>query len=547
MTRRIPLFLAATLLAAAAVIAAPPAAAQDMELRSALSGVPLPPAYYERIRRDPGAFEFRHGFRNRLLARAADGPSRAEAPTTGELTVVVVLAMFADSPEPPVTGAQVHEQLFGANPRGNLTQYYHETSSGRIRVTGAVRPWVRSRVTRAEAAGNSYGFGGDANLTGFLRHALQLADATTDFGQFDNDGPDRIPNSGDDDGTVDLLAVNFEGPDATCGVASLWPYRAAFSDLLGSPYATNDRTHGGGSPILLNDYLVQSAMNCDGSPQNIAVMAHEMGHAFGLPDFYDASGGILPGQRHWVLGCWTLMAAGAWGCGPSTGPILGQLPPQMGPWEKLHLGWGNPQVAEPGWRRQYVLRPVQGSGDLLRVPLRGNNEYLLLEYRPNTGFDAGLPGGGVLVFHVDTLRPLDVQCNGCKRIYHVGLVEADGDEGLLKTHAEGGNRGVAGDVWTGRRVLDALSTPALTLNSGLAANVALEIEVLGPEARITVSTLATVAPASLLAPVLGSPGTGPTAEERLSLDHFGNRDGRYDLGDLRAYMRSRPLAVVPPS
>jgi hypothetical protein len=31
------------------------------------------------------------------------------------------------------------------------------------------------------------------------------------------------------------------------------------------------------------------------------------------------------------------------------------------------------------------------------VPLRNGPEYLLLEYRTNTGYDASLPAGGVLV------------------------------------------------------------------------------------------------------------------------------------------------------
>jgi len=47
-------------------------------------------------------------------------------------------------------------------------------------------------------------------------------------------------------------------------------------------------------------------------------MAHELGHLwFGLPDLYHLVGG--PGevweQRRWVVGCWELMAAAAWGCG----------------------------------------------------------------------------------------------------------------------------------------------------------------------------------------------------------------------------------------
>jgi M6 family metalloprotease-like protein len=531
---------------AAAALAARPASAQDMEVLAEMRGVRLPPAYYERIARDPNAFEFRHGWRGRPGA-AADGTALDVSDGEGELRIVVLLGLFADSPEPSISGAGVQDLLFGNNPRGSLTDYYRQVSRGRVNVTGTVLPWVRSRYTRAEVAGDNDGLGSGNHRPSFTYELLRQADATIDFGQFDNDGPDGVPNSGDDNGMVDLIAFNFEGPDATCGLGkSVWPHRAWVGDLLGYPYATNDRAPSG-SPILVDDYIMQSATNCDGSPQDIAVMAHETGHAFGLGDVYDGSGGLLPGLRHWVVGCWTLMGAGAWGCGPATAPIVGHLPTQMGAWEKLRLGWAEGVRVEPGWRRQYTLRPVQESGQVLRVPLRGDNEYLLLEYRPATGFDAGLPLSGVVMYHVDSIRPRSIRCNGCERIYHVEVVEADGDNALKRNAAEGGNRGVAGDAWTGRRVFDALSTPALRLNSGYAANVALEIEVLGPEARVTVSTLPVVSPQSLLAPLLGSAGSPPTAEDRLGLDHFGNRDGGYDLGDLRAYMRSRPQAVVPPS
>jgi M6 family metalloprotease-like protein len=534
------------LLLAAAALAAPPAAAQDMEVMAELRGRRLPSAYYERIAQDPQAFSFRRVWRGRGSAVAADGTA-LDATTHGELRMVVLLGLFADSPQPSMSGEGIHELLFGANPRGSLTDYYHQVSGGRVNVTGAVVPWVRSRLTRAQVAGEYDGLGSDGDVPGFMREMLRHADDRVDFGQFDNDGPDGIPNSGDDDRVVDLVAFNFEGPDATCGVTkSIWPHLSWISGMLGQEYATLDRAPNG-LPIVLDEYIMQSATNCDGSPQDIAVMAHETGHAFGLPDMYDASYGFMPGERRWVVGCWALMGAGSWGCGPSTAPLIGHLPTQMGAWEKLRLGWVDAIRAEPGWRRQYTLRPVQESAQVLRVPLRGDNEYLLLEYRPNTGFDTGLPASGVLVYHVDSLRPFALNCSGCERLYRVSLVEADGDNALRENAAEGGNRGVAGDTWTGRRVFDAFSTPALKLNSGYPANVALEIEVMGPQALITVSTLPFVAPQSLLVPLLGSAGPPPTADERMALDHFGNRDGRYDLGDLRLYMRGRPQAVVPPS
>jgi M6 family metalloprotease-like protein len=530
--------------AAAAVLAAVPAAGQDVEALAALSGRPLPAGYYARLRENPGFFQHERVWPRRVAAEAGDGAPAAAVVVQGNLRMVVMMGTFSDSPEPAVSAAQVHERLFGDNPAGNLTDFYHLLSGGRLTIEGAVLPWVRTRLTRAEVSGRSFGLGADGGTGWFLRDVAAAVDGLTDFGRFDNDGPDGVPNSGDDDGHVDLAVFQISEPAASCGAATIWPHRSALSDWLGVAYATDD-LRPDGVPVVVDQYHLQSAVNCDGTAQNISTIAHETGHAFGLPDFYDAGGGILPHQRRWVVGCFSLMAAGAWGCGDGSTFVSAPTPAHMSPYEKMITGWANLVYAVPGWRREYTLEPAQASGQALFVSLRPGNEFLLLEYRPNTGFDAHLPAGGILAYHVDQNRPYRIDCMGCRRAYHMSLLEADGDTALLRTAAEGGNRGVAGDVFTGRRVLDDHTTPSLRQNSGLPSNVRVEMEVVDGRARLVVSMLPVVAPPRLLAPLLGSAGAGPADDERLALDLFGNRNGRYDLGDLRAYMRSRPGTVVP--
>jgi immune inhibitor A len=538
----------ALVLAAAAALSALPGAAQDIEMLSRASGRPLPQGYYDRIRRDPHFFEHKRGWPSyRAAPRMTPGgePVSIETrPLRGELHMVVIMAMFSDSPEPTLSTGSVQEKLFGNNPRGNLTEYYQELSGGLLTIRGTVLPWVRTGITRAETVGASYGLGADANTARYLREAVQGVDATTNFAQYDNDGPDGVPNSADDDGYVDLAVFEFAERAASCEAGQgIWPHRAALSGWLGTAYATND-LRPNGQPVKVDQYHIQSAVNCDGSQQSISTLAHETGHAFLLPDFYDASGGLLPAQRRWVLGCWALMAGGGWGCGD--GARFGETvsPPHMSPFEKTALGWIDEVVAQPGWRRTYTLDPVQTGGQALVVPLQRNYEYLMLEYRPNTGFDAVLPVGGVLVYHVDWGGTLRLRCATCPPRYLVSLVEADGDSALFRTAAEGGNRGVAADVFTGRHTLDDRTHPSSRLNDGQRSNVGLEIEVVGGQARITVSTLpALIASGPLLAPLLGTAGGALTADERAALDYFGNRSGGYDLGDLRAFMRYRPGTV----
>ncbi len=529
------------LLAALAALAALPAAAQDVEVLSQRSGRPLPQGYWDRVRENPGFFETRRGWRSRLAGRQGT-PAAAVAPTRGNLRMAVMLGLFSDSPEPAVTAQDLHRQLFGDNPRGSLSDYYREVSSGHVNMTGVVSPWVRTGLTLKEAVGQSFGLGVDARLGWYLIDVLARSDAYLDFREFDNDGADGVPNSGDDDGFVDLAVFQFAEIAASCGGDGVWPHRSTIDFSMGQPYSTAD-VGIGGYPIQVDDYHIQSAVECDGTPQSIGVIAHETGHAFGLPDWYDAIEGLLPHQRRWVHGCWTLMAGGAWGCGDAASFGKVGLPSQMGPMDKMILGWANPVVAQPGWRRVYTLRPVQQSGDILRVPLVREWEYLLLEYRPNTGFDAELPAGGVLVHRIDSGRPLRMDCFTCPRLYYWMLVEADGDGALVRSAPEGGDRGVAADIFNGHRVLDDRSQPALLLNTGNRPGVGLEIDVDGGVARITVSTVPVVASAPLLAPMMGNAGGPLSADERAALDYFGNRNGAYDMGDLRSYLRYRPGSV----
>lgn len=524
-------------LAASLALAALPAEAQDIEAAARMSGRQLPPGYYARVRQDPGAFELRRGWMNRASAGAQpDGPSNLVLPMQGEMRVAVIMTLFSDSPEPAFSTSVIQEKLFGANPMGNLTQFYSEISGGKVTLTGEVKPWTRVGLTRAAVVGTEFGLGEDAQMGAYLVDAVRRLDPTTNFGQYDNDGPDGLPNSGDDDGYVDVAVFEFSDIAGSCGGTGVWPHRSAIQGWTGQPYLTDD-LRPNGQAVRVDDYIIQSAVDCAGAPQNIATIAHETGHAFGLPDFYDLTAGLLPAQRRWVLGCWSLMAAGSWGCGNGS-PVL--RPPHMGAFEKLNLGWVETVEAPDGWRVERVLEPVITGKRVLRVPLRGSREFLLLEYRTQQGFDVGLPAPGVLVYHIDLDRPLR-PCATCPRIYGVGLVEADADGALVRDQQEGGNRGVAGDVFGGTRTLDDRSTPHIRLNSGAPSNVGVQIQVAGGVARVFVSRLPVLDSEQLLDPLLD--GTAQAPEARAALDYFGNRNEGYDVGDLRAYLRSRPGSI----
>jgi M6 family metalloprotease-like protein len=466
---------------------------------------------------------------------------------TGTLPVLLIQALFSDSPEPHITQQDLEASLFlGPSEFGTLTEYYQEVSGGRLEVTGAALPWVRTSLTLEEVVGDSYGLGSDDGTGDFLFEAVAAVDDMVDFGLFDNDGPDGQPNSGDDDGVVDAVAFQFLEISASCGGPGIWPHRSRLSSWNdGVPFQSDDPRAGGGGTISVSDYTVQSAADCGGvNVQKATTIAHELGHVLGLPDLYDRSQGLLPEERRWVVGCWDLMAAGSWGCGSSNrGDWV--RPTHLGAWEKEQLGWlGELTVVEDALNQEFILDPVASGEQVLKVPmepgpLSGLAEYLLVEYRTQEGFDADLPASGVLVYHVDPKVPGNRPCDSCPQDYMVELLEADGDDTLRRTILAGGNRGEADDAWgvQGPGRLSPNTYPSTRMTSGDASPVTIyDIRVEDGVAHVTLSTVE-VSRSRLAQPFILSTGSGPSPEELEYLDARGNGNGLYDVGDLRAYLR----------
>ena len=508
--------------------------AQEIELSPNVDLRRLPPVVQQRIMADSDPLEFRGGWMNKTLA----------ASVQGHLPLVIIPVLFSDSNTPAdmISASALQSRLFSPATPSNVTAYFQELSLGKLTITGIVTGWTSTTFTRAEVVGQSFGLGDEAKPREWFRQAVANADATIDFGQFDNDGPDGVPNSGDDDGRVDGAAFLFSEVDASCGGPGVWPHRwrLADGDIPGA--VTNDPRPNGGT-IIVDDYMTLSARSCSGTqPLAVNVFAHETGHVLGLPDFYDLTSGILREQRRWVVGCWEIMSAGSWGCGSGPATTVVQ-PAHMGPHPKVLMGWITPKPVTPGVKpQQFELRPAHSSGDALRIRL-SDREYLLVEYRAREGFDAALPGAGVLVYHLESDRSF-LPCPTCPRTYSYALMEADGDSALVKQETAGGNRGAATDAFGGTKSrLDDATIPNTRLNDGTPTWVRLTgivVDAAARIARVTVSLLPTRLTVDALVSALS--GTPLNAADDVLLDEAGNTNGRFDVGDFRAYLRSVEVA-----
>ena len=508
-----PAVLSAPLLAlcaGVAVLAGPGAAtvgAQDVELLARRYGTPLPEGYYRTMAEHTRAFEFATGRTLRLEERLREvearlGPGGAgselrlqslyalgqrEGAVVGTFKIPVLLGRFVDSPpdQVPCPRDQVQTAYFGDDP-GTITDFYREVSGNRVTLRGELRDWQRSAVTQSGATGGQSGLV-SGTVGPFIMDLLRQIPADFDWGPYDNDGLDGIPNSGDDDGFVDALAVLHPTQGAECSSAAdrpnrIWSHRWSLRFSAGEVFVTTTSRPNGGT-IRVNDYVIQPILACNGTSLNeIGVFTHELGHAFGLPDLYDTR----RSGTHQGVGNWDLMGTGSWGCN-------GQSPASpchMGAWSKMVLGWADVEVLPADTNLgTLTLPPVVSSGKIFRANAGdGSGEFYLLENRQREGFDTRIFNDGLLVWRVS--QPLvDARwganwVNGANQL-GIWIREADG---LNEMATPGCGRGNAGDPFpfvgpfTGclgrrvegqNRVFHAASIPSSLSDPGTASGLTL--------------------------------------------------------------------------
>jgi M6 family metalloprotease-like protein len=422
-----------------------------------------------------------------MLNALTSGPTPSAA-VSGTLVVPAVFFAYANTDSVSIMSdtAQYTAALFSSAPPGGnpytLRTFYEQLSNNALSMRGRILGWVRldsAETTYTGVAGTCSGnpfhtsncngiFSGDAisRMQAGFRQALARVDTLVDWGQFDNDGPDGIPNSGDDDGYVDMIMFAHPTKDGACGGFPdssdpttnnhIWSHRYS----LLQTYVTHVQSNKAGfGNIRVRDYFATSARGgssaCDITKiMPIGTAAHEFGHALGLPDLYDTHG-PTEGSGEW----------GLMGSGNFTSP---RSPSRMESWSLNELGWLTiQQLTTSG---VYQLDPVATSRTAAYLRPSGPNprgEYFLLENRQASLADTALIrihctrsgnplgcGGGLLIWHVDSAQAAGG--NGFHgsntvnfgSIHGVQLEEADGLQQLWCL-TNGCNRGDAGDPYPG--------------------------------------------------------------------------------------------------
>lgn len=332
----------------------------------------------------------RHPRKAALLSRRAAGDDQREGLFTGEKRQLVFLAAFNDltfkEEDPQAFWNKVfNEEQFAESPfHGSVHDYFSAQSYGQFQLHFDLY-LVTLPKEHAVYKSGYIGVTPDDSGAGLL--LTELLDAAKD------DIPDWSVYDWDDDGNVDQVLILFAGKGQNDGgdKTTIWSHQWCLSEQSESPF---NREWGhpytvvsGEKEYIVDRYGAFPELSGSGDYGTFGTLCHEYGHCLGLPDFYY-------GSSVKVVGSWDIMDYGNYNQG-------GYCPPGYSAHERMYLGWLDAgELTEPASVKDMAALSERGEAYLIRsdaVP----NEFYVVENRQQTGWDASLPGSGVLIFHID--------------------------------------------------------------------------------------------------------------------------------------------------
>lgn len=223
----------------------------------------------------------------------------------------------------------------------------------------------------------------------------------------ENPGVDYSQYDWNGDGYIEQVIFVYAGLCGNQGASSygyIWPNTGSFSTVTTS------------SGIKISNFTASGELwqgnlgNC-----GIGTICHEFSHSLGLPDIYPTNSDA----GYSAVDEWDLMDGGNF-------TNYGWCPPDYSPLEKMLLGWLTPvELSEPVSIRD--MKPTADGGDVYII-YNTQNDYYLLENRQWKGWNLGVPGRGLVIYHVnyDESKWSSNSVNNVKGKYRYELVHADG-------------------------------------------------------------------------------------------------------------------------
>ena len=330
-------------------------------------------------------------------------------PSEGEAKLLVIPVWFNDSSNfintsnKATVRSDIEKAYFGTKAETgwhSVKTYYEEESMGRLTITGTVSSWYS--VNESYTAYGPERSGGNKTMS--------LVNTAADW-YFQTTGESRLDYDKDGDGLLDGVLLIYAAPDYyssnTSSYSNLWAYCYWVQDEsyknVNNPganvffWASYDFMYDSSTARTRTGKSSYGAGDNDHCDPDAHTFIHEMGHVFGLDDYYDyGSSGYSP-ARGFSMQDWNVGGHDAF--------------------STVALGWTDPYI--PTESCTITLNPFQSSHDAILLTPSWNDydspfdEYLLLELFTPTGLnkmdcdyayatnDAGPSATGIRLWHVD--------------------------------------------------------------------------------------------------------------------------------------------------
>lgn len=253
---------------------------------------------------------------------------------------------------------------------GSVMDYYFDVSYGQLQLSCDIVGPFTSRHNRAYYGKNDRN-GNDQSPVSLFEEAMDNASKIVNLRDYD----------ADEDGYIDNVHIVFAGYGEEAGATSdaIWSHECTFRQ----PYTFQD--------MKIDRYSCAPELrgNKGNGISRIGPHCHEIGHALGAMDFYDTNyeqGGYFEGT-----GDWDIMASGSWN-------EDGVIPADFNPYVKMYnFGWVVIPELPQG---KVIIQPSCNSDSSYFCLSNSVDDYYLIENRTKEKWGEGLPGSGLLVFHI---------------------------------------------------------------------------------------------------------------------------------------------------
>lgn len=255
--------------------------------------------------------------------------------------------------------------------QGSVCDFYTDASYGQLQLACDLVGPFTSNHNRKYYGGNDRN-GNDSNPYELFEEAISHAIEHVNLKDYDANG----------DGYVDNIHIIFAGHGEEAGASddAIWSHEATFYQ----DYEIQG--------MKINKYSCAPELrgNSGSGISRIGPHCHEIGHALGAMDYYDTD--YETDGKYIGTGDWDVMASGSWN-------NEGITPADFNPYVKAYdFGWITPKDLPAG---NVTIHPSCIDSDNYYILKSSySSDYYLIENRSREKWGNGVPGEGMLVFHI---------------------------------------------------------------------------------------------------------------------------------------------------